>query len=78
MFKVKESFLNNTAYCAKFKVVLKDATQDQLEHLYHLGVDYITTTKKVKNKQHDNAKTTEESQETNTGYTDFTEVGPEC
>jgi len=48
MFKVKESFLNNTAYCAKFKVVLKDATQDQLEHLYHLGVDYITTTKKSK------------------------------
>jgi hypothetical protein len=59
MFKVKESFLNNTAYCSKFKVVLKDATQDQLEHLYHLGVDYITSSKKVKNKQYDNAQTIE-------------------
>jgi len=78
MFKVKESFLNNTAYCAKFKVVLKDATQEQLEHLYHLGVDYITATKKVKNKQYDNTKTTEETTKTDTGYTDFAEVGPEC
>jgi len=55
MFKVKEKFLDCTVYCSQFSVSLKDATQEQLEHLYHLGHEaIIADKKKVKNKQVDN------------------------
>jgi hypothetical protein len=55
MFKVDEKFLNCFVVCAKFKVNLKDATQEQLEHLYHIGHEaIIVDKKKVKNKQVDN------------------------
>ena len=55
MFKVKEKFIDCTVYCSQFSVCLKDATQDQLEHLYHLGNEaVIADKKKVKNKQVDN------------------------
>lgn len=66
MYKVSEKFAECSVYCGKFSVILKNATQEQLDHLYHLGhpaVEFIG--KKPKNKQIDNFST-----ETNTELTD--------
>jgi hypothetical protein len=55
MFKVDEKFLDSYVVCSKFRVNFKDANQEQLEHLFHLGHPaVITDKKKVKNKQVDN------------------------
>lgn len=55
MFKVDEKFLNCFVVCNKFMVNLSEATQEQLEHLYHIGHEaIIVDKKKVKNKQVDN------------------------
>jgi hypothetical protein len=55
MFKVKDKFKNCVVTCNKFSVQLKDATQEQLEHLYHLGNKEVEAVKKPKNKIKDNA-----------------------
>lgn len=55
MYKVVDKFLDCFVVCSKFKVNLKDATQEQLEHLYHLGHEAILLDKKkAKNKIIDN------------------------
>jgi hypothetical protein len=54
MFKVDKKYQDLRVSCGKFTVILKDATQEQLEYLYHLGHKGIEATKKVKNKQLDN------------------------
>lgn len=55
MFKVVDKFKECFVVCSKFKVNLKDASQEELEHLYHLGHEAIVVDKKkVKNKQVDN------------------------
>ena len=56
MFKVKKGKENNTVY-THFVVKLGDATQEQLEHLFHLGVKEVESDgKKAKKKQGDNAE----------------------
>jgi len=56
MFKVKKGFENNKVY-THFVVKLGDATQEQLEHLYHLGVKEVESDgKKPKVKKGDNAE----------------------
>ena len=56
MFKVKKGFENSTAY-THFVVKLGDATQEELEHLYHLGVREVESDgKKAKVKKGDNAE----------------------
>jgi hypothetical protein len=56
MFKVKKGFENNKVY-SHFVVKLGDATQEQLEELYHLGVKEVESDgKKAKKKQGDNAE----------------------
>jgi hypothetical protein len=55
MYKVKDKFVGCTVYNSKFIVNLSEATQEQLEHLFHLkhpGVEFIG--KKPKNKKVDN------------------------
>lgn len=55
MFKVKEKFIDCTVYNTEFNVHLSKATQEQLEHLYHIGfkgVEFVG--KKPKNKPVDN------------------------
>lgn len=60
MFKVDEKFLNSFVVCSKFMVNFKDASQEQLEHLYHLGHEGVfVDKKKVKNKQIDNLENEE-------------------
>jgi hypothetical protein len=55
MFKVTDKFKDCTVYCSQFSVSLKDASQEQLEHLYHIGHEaVIADKKKVKNKPVDN------------------------
>lgn len=55
MFIVKEKYSGAHVHCAKFSVNLSKATQDQLEHLYHIGhVAIEITGKKPKNKPVDN------------------------
>jgi len=54
MFKVKKGHENKIVY-SHFVVKLKDATQEQLEHLFHLGVKEVESDgKKAKKKQGDN------------------------
>ena len=56
MYKVKDKFKGCLVTCAKFMVELDNATQEQLEHLYHLGhnaIDFVGS-KKPKNKIVDN------------------------
>jgi hypothetical protein len=56
MFKVKKGFENNTV-STHFVVRLGDATQEQLEELYHLGVREVESDgKKPKVKKGDNAE----------------------
>jgi len=55
MYKVSEKFSGCRVTCAKFNVLLNDATQDQLDHLFHLGhkgIEFVG--KKPKNKPVDN------------------------
>lgn len=57
MYKVLDKFLECFVVCNKFKVNLSEATQEQLEHLYHLGHNAIVLDKKKpKNKLIDNFK----------------------
>ena len=57
MFKVKEKFIDCTVYNTEFTVHLSKATQDQLEHLYHIGYKGVELIgKKPKNKAVDNFK----------------------
>lgn len=64
MFKVQEKFLDSYVVCSKFKVNFKDANQEQLEHLYHLGHPaVIADKKKVKNKTIDNLSNEETTPE---------------
>lgn len=60
-FEVTEKHKNIFVACDKFSVLLKDATQEQLEHLYHLGHFAIVAKqgKKVKDKLVDNFETQE-------------------
>lgn len=56
MYKVKKGFEDKKVY-THFVVKLGDATQEQLEHLYHLGVKEVESDgKKPKKKQGDNAE----------------------
>lgn len=58
MYKVKEKYAGAFVHCDKFKISLKDATQEQLEHLFHIGhigIEFIG--KKPKNKTIDNLNT---------------------
>jgi hypothetical protein len=58
MYKVKEKFKGAFVACDKFSVNLKEANQNQLEHLYHIGhIGVEFTNKKPKNKQVDNFET---------------------
>jgi hypothetical protein len=55
MYKVNDKFKNSLVTCSKFMVNLAEATQEQLEHLYHSGhkgVEFVG--KKPKNKVIDN------------------------
>jgi hypothetical protein len=55
MYKVSDKFSGCSVFCDKFSVILKSATQEQLEHLFHLGhkgIEFIG--KKYKNKPIDN------------------------
>jgi len=55
MFKVKEKFIDSTVYNTEFTVHLSKATQEQLEHLYHIGFKGVELVgKKPKNKPVDN------------------------
>lgn len=57
MYKVIEKFKNCTVYNSEFTVNLWEASQEQLEHLFHLGhkgIEFVG--KKPKNKQIDNFK----------------------
>jgi len=63
MFKIKEKFKGCFVSCNKFAVKIDDATQEQLEHLFHLGHSANEATKKVSNKKIDNKN---ESQTTDT------------
>ena len=60
MFKVIKGKENIPAHCNKFSVLLKEATAEQLEHLYHLGHKFIEVAKgkKIANKHIDNAEET--------------------
>ena len=58
MYKVIEKFKHCTVYNSEFTVNLWEASQDQLEHLFHLGhkgIEFVG--KKPKNKPVDNFKT---------------------
>ena len=56
MFKVKKGHESNKAY-THFVVKLGDATQEQLEELYHLGVREVESDgKKPKVKKGDNSE----------------------
>jgi hypothetical protein len=55
MYKVTDKFKGCLVTCSKFMVNLDEATQDQLEHLFHSGhkgVEFVG--KKPKNKVVDN------------------------
>lgn len=55
MYKVIEKFKNCTVYNSEFTVNLWEASQEQLEHLFHLGhkgIEFVG--KKPKNKPVDN------------------------
>lgn len=55
MYKVNDKFKNCTVYNSEFTVNLWEASQEQLEHLFHLGhkgVEFVG--KKPKNKPVDN------------------------
>lgn len=56
IFEIKEKFKESFIACDKFSVLLKDATQEQMEHLFHLGHPAIVAKagKKVKDKVVDN------------------------
>lgn len=63
MYTVSDKFKNYKVHCNKFSVLLSDATQEQLEHLFHLGVKGIEFVgKKPKNKQVDNAVSDDKSE----------------
>jgi len=56
MYKVNDKFKGCLVTCAKFIVELDNATQEQLEHLFHLGhkgINFVGS-KKPKNKVIDN------------------------
>jgi len=58
MYKVTDKFKGCLVTCSKFMVNLDEATQDQLEHLFHVGhkgIEFIGS-KKPKNKAVDNFK----------------------
>lgn len=58
MYKVIEKFKNCTVYNSEFTVNLWEASQEQLEHLFHIGykgVEFVG--KKPKNKPVDNFNT---------------------
>jgi hypothetical protein len=61
-FEIIEKFKNSFVACGQFSVLLKDATQEQLEHLYHLAHPAISVKqgKKVKDKKVDNFDTEEQ------------------
>ena len=65
MFKIKDKFKGCFVACNKFSINLSDATQEQLEHLYHLGHSGIEATKKVANKKIDNKNETQTTDKTN-------------
>jgi hypothetical protein len=55
MFKVKEKFKKSFVTCDKFTVNLSEASQDQLEHLFHIGhIGIESIGKRPKNKSIDN------------------------
>ena len=54
MFKIKDKFKGCFVACNKFSINLSDATQEQLEHLYHIGHAGVEATKKVQNKKVNN------------------------
>lgn len=54
MFKIKDKFKGCFVACNKFSINLSDASQEQLEHLYHLGHAGVEATKKVPNKKINN------------------------
>jgi hypothetical protein len=55
-FEVLPKFQNNFVTCNAFSAILSEATQEQLEHLFHLGHKGIVVKqgKKVKDKIVDN------------------------
>ena len=67
MFKIKDKYKGCFVSWNKFAVKIDDATQEQLEHLYHLGHEGIETSKKVANKKINNA---DETQTTDSKSTD--------
>ena len=54
MFKIKDKFKGCFVACNKFSVKFDEASQEQLEHLYHLGHAGVEATKKVANKKINN------------------------
>jgi hypothetical protein len=53
-FEVTDKHKGNFVSCNKFSVMLKNATQEQLEHLFHLGHPAVVAKTKMKDKQVDN------------------------
>jgi hypothetical protein len=64
MFKIKDKFKGCFVSCNKFSVKFDDASQEQLEHLFHLGHTGVEATKKVNNKKIDNKNETQTTDKT--------------